>query len=79
MYALTTASLCLIISLSGLSQGATSHAKDEAAIRDVVKEYSRRVSAGTPRRSAHSSRATRINSFRPENGERAGTSSSRAR
>ena len=39
MYALTTASLCLIISLSGLSQGATSHAKDEAAIRDVVKEY----------------------------------------
>ena len=39
MYALATGSLCLIISLSGLWQGATSHAKDEAAIRDVVKEY----------------------------------------
>ena len=39
MYALATASLCLIIALSGLRQGATTHAKDEAAIRDVVKEY----------------------------------------
>jgi len=39
MYALATGSLCLIICLSGLGQGAASHAKDEAAIRDVVKEY----------------------------------------
>jgi uncharacterized protein (TIGR02246 family) len=39
MYALATATLCLIISLSGLSQGPTSQPKDEAAIRDVVKEY----------------------------------------
>ncbi len=39
MYALATGSLCLIIGLSGLWQGAPSHAKDEAAIRDVVKEY----------------------------------------
>ena len=39
MYALATGSLCLIIGLSGLWQGAAGHAKDEAAIRDVVKEY----------------------------------------
>jgi uncharacterized protein (TIGR02246 family) len=47
MYALATDSLCLIIALgwilggglTGLRQGATSQAKDEAAIRDVVKEY----------------------------------------
>jgi uncharacterized protein (TIGR02246 family) len=39
MYALATGSLCLIIGLSGLWQGAAGHANDEAAIRDVVKEY----------------------------------------
>lgn len=39
MYALATASLCLILSLGMLRQGATTHAQDEAAIRDVVKEY----------------------------------------
>ena len=39
MYALATGSLCLVIGLGGLWQGATGHAKDEAAIRDVVKEY----------------------------------------
>ena len=39
MYALATGSLCLIIGLGGLWQGAAGHAKDEAAIRDVVKEY----------------------------------------
>ena len=37
MYALATGSLCLIIGLGGLWQGART--KDEAAIRDVVKEY----------------------------------------
>jgi uncharacterized protein (TIGR02246 family) len=39
MYALATGSLCLIIGLGGLWQGAAGQAKDEAAIRDVVKEY----------------------------------------
>jgi uncharacterized protein (TIGR02246 family) len=38
MYALATASLCLILSLGMLRQG-TTHAQDETAIRGVVKEY----------------------------------------
>ena len=43
MYALATSSLCLAmavsVGLSGPWQGAANHTKDEAAIRDVVKEY----------------------------------------
>ena len=39
MNALATASFCLILSLGGWWQATASHAKDEAAIRDVVKEY----------------------------------------
>ena len=43
MYALATSSLCLVMAVSaglgGLWQGAANHTKDEAAIRDVVKEY----------------------------------------
>ena len=39
MYALATVSLCLILSLGSIWQGATIQAQDEAAIRAVVKEY----------------------------------------
>lgn len=39
MNALVSGSLCLILGLGGWWQGAAGHAKDEAAIRDVVKEY----------------------------------------
>jgi len=39
MKLLATGSLCLILGLGGWWQGTANPAKDEAAIRDVVKEY----------------------------------------
>jgi len=39
MNVLATASLCLILGLGGWWQGSANRATDEAAIRDVVKEY----------------------------------------
>ena len=39
MNVLATGSLCLILGLGGWWQGTANPAKDEAAIRDVVKEY----------------------------------------
>ena len=39
MNVLATGSLCLILGLGGWWQGSANRAKDEAAIRDVVKEY----------------------------------------
>ena len=39
MKLLATGSLCLILGLGGWWQGTVNPAKDEAAIRDVVKEY----------------------------------------
>jgi len=39
MNVLATGSLCLILGLGGWWQGSANRAEDEAAIRDVVKEY----------------------------------------